>query len=411
MVKIFIKEDYLMPVTQKKQEEGKIRASRKQVEKAREVLIFKERNGFAKGEKKVIFKELARRFEISEFTVKNTYYNHVRPLVDKEREQSQQKPKLTVISTNKDDKDKEEQMELSELDEDTQNEVINSKEVMETPTIEDETKDSTKKESTEKTEKTVSTTKKVEIIERDREGRPLKPPYKYGDILDVRVTNITDFGAFLYTLDEYEYKGLLHISEMRNRFVENIEDYLAVDDVIQAKVILAQPNRIQFSTKEMNLQPKYKPKGEIMNTVLGEKLNSIKDQLQLSEPVEKTDSKQELQELIEDGGELKQEEIEQLMGEVEIEYEKEVGENELQEKLQDLEGTSNKEFKEIQTFLNSKIGALSPNAQLSLLKILENNTVFKSTMAISKVAESFEVDYGLLFLNEVRKQLEKDERL
>ena len=59
--------------------------------------------------------------------------------------------------------------------------------------------------------------------------------YKKGDIVDAKIISIEKYGVFA-SLDE-EYSGLIHISELSNDFVRDINKFGAVGETIYAKVI------------------------------------------------------------------------------------------------------------------------------------------------------------------------------
>lgn len=59
--------------------------------------------------------------------------------------------------------------------------------------------------------------------------------YNIGDIVTGKVTGIESYGIFL-SLDE-NVSGLIHISEVSNAFVRNINDYAEMDEIIKAKII------------------------------------------------------------------------------------------------------------------------------------------------------------------------------
>ena len=61
------------------------------------------------------------------------------------------------------------------------------------------------------------------------------PMYKIGDIVKGKVTGIENYGIFL--LMEDGYTGLIHISEISEKFVRNVFDYVQLDEVISSKVI------------------------------------------------------------------------------------------------------------------------------------------------------------------------------
>jgi polyribonucleotide nucleotidyltransferase len=69
-----------------------------------------------------------------------------------------------------------------------------------------------------------------------------------GKIYTGRVTSVKDFGAFVEVLPGRE--GLVHISELADTFVENVEDVTHVGAELQVKVIgIDDQNRIRLSRK------------------------------------------------------------------------------------------------------------------------------------------------------------------
>ena len=61
------------------------------------------------------------------------------------------------------------------------------------------------------------------------------PKYNVGDLVKGKVTGIEDYGFFLLLDDGYT--GLVHISEMSEKFVKNIFDYVQLGEYINAIVI------------------------------------------------------------------------------------------------------------------------------------------------------------------------------
>ena len=70
--------------------------------------------------------------------------------------------------------------------------------------------------------------------------------YKIGDIVKGKVTGIEKYGIFLLMDDAYT--GLIHISEISEKFVRNVFDYVQLDETILAKVI-----EIDDSNKRLKL--------------------------------------------------------------------------------------------------------------------------------------------------------------
>lgn len=59
--------------------------------------------------------------------------------------------------------------------------------------------------------------------------------YKIGDIVKGKVTGIEKYGIFLLMDDGYT--GLIHISEISEKFVRNVFDYVQLDEIIISKII------------------------------------------------------------------------------------------------------------------------------------------------------------------------------
>jgi S1 RNA binding domain protein len=75
-----------------------------------------------------------------------------------------------------------------------------------------------------------------------------------GNILEGKVVNITNFGAFV----EIEGQtGLVHISEVADSFVKDIREHLKEQDIVKVKVISIDDNgKISLSIKQANVQKK-----------------------------------------------------------------------------------------------------------------------------------------------------------
>lgn len=62
-----------------------------------------------------------------------------------------------------------------------------------------------------------------------------KVNYKVGDVVKATIVSITNFGAFAQIIDGVD--GLIHISQIADRKVENVKDVLSVGDVVDVKII------------------------------------------------------------------------------------------------------------------------------------------------------------------------------
>ena len=69
-----------------------------------------------------------------------------------------------------------------------------------------------------------------------------------GTVLEGRVSGITNFGAFI-SLPEGQ-KGLVHISEIANSYVNDINEHLKVGQTVKVKVIAINGDKISLSIKK-----------------------------------------------------------------------------------------------------------------------------------------------------------------
>ena len=75
-------------------------------------------------------------------------------------------------------------------------------------------------------------------------------PIEVGSILEGRVSGITKFGAFVDLGNNQT--GLIHISEVADSYVNDVNDYLKENDMVRVKVIGADGNKIGLSIKQAN---------------------------------------------------------------------------------------------------------------------------------------------------------------
>ncbi len=73
-----------------------------------------------------------------------------------------------------------------------------------------------------------------------------KANYNEGDVVKVTIVSITSFGAFAKIIDGID--GLIHISQLADRKVENVKDVLSVGDEVDAKII-----SVNFDEKRVSL--------------------------------------------------------------------------------------------------------------------------------------------------------------
>jgi len=75
---------------------------------------------------------------------------------------------------------------------------------------------------------------------------------KVGDAVEGVVTGVIDFGAFV---NVQGIEGLIHISEISWERVEDPRDYVKVGEIIKAKIIAIDKDRLSLSLKQMTEDP------------------------------------------------------------------------------------------------------------------------------------------------------------
>ncbi len=78
-----------------------------------------------------------------------------------------------------------------------------------------------------------------------------------------KVTGIENYGIFLLIDDGYT--GLIHISEMSEKFVKNIFDYVQLDEIIKARIIEIDETNKKMKLTIKNLEYKIEDKRELEN--------------------------------------------------------------------------------------------------------------------------------------------------
>ncbi len=93
--------------------------------------------------------------------------------------------------------------------------------------------------------------------------------YEKGKIVKGQVTGIEKYGIFI-SLDEF-YSGLIHISEISDGFVKNINDYVTVGETIRAKIVEVDEENyhVKLSIKNINYKLKKKNINPLVETTMG----------------------------------------------------------------------------------------------------------------------------------------------
>ncbi len=105
----------------------------------------------------------------------------------------------------------------------------------------------------------------------------LSKEYKKGNIVTGCVTGIEKYGIFV-SLDNY-YSGLVHISEISDSFVRNINDYVNIGETINVKILDVNENdfHLKLSIKNIDYRINKKKRANIVE--VGSGFNCLKDKL------------------------------------------------------------------------------------------------------------------------------------
>ncbi len=110
--------------------------------------------------------------------------------------------------------------------------------------------------------------------------------YEKGKIVKCHVTGIENYGIFV-GLDDY-YNGLIHISEISECFIRNINDYVKIGETIKAKIVDVDEDNyhIRLSIKNMDYKMNRRKKVKIIETPSG--FSPLKENLEgwISEKLE-----------------------------------------------------------------------------------------------------------------------------
>lgn len=111
---------------------------------------------------------------------------------------------------------------------------------------------------------------------------------KVGNIIKGKVTGIEKYGIFVHL--ENDYNGLIHISEVSEGFVRDINEYVFLDEIIYCRVldVNEENKQVKLSIKDINYKENlindgvketrlgFLPLKEHLNTWMEEKLKIYK---------------------------------------------------------------------------------------------------------------------------------------
>lgn len=97
--------------------------------------------------------------------------------------------------------------------------------------------------------------------------------YKVNNVVDVMVSGIADFGAFVRFIDNPVIEGLIHISELDYRLIDSPKEIVKIDEAVKAKIIEIKDGKVFLSLKALkpnpweNVAEKFKESQEINGAV------------------------------------------------------------------------------------------------------------------------------------------------
>jgi small subunit ribosomal protein S1 len=98
--------------------------------------------------------------------------------------------------------------------------------------------------------------------------------YKPDDVIEGIVSGVADFGAFIKFADDPDIEGLIHISELDHKLIENAKEVVKVNDQVKAKILEIKDGRVTLSLKALRPDPwlqvgeKYKEGTDVQGKVI-----------------------------------------------------------------------------------------------------------------------------------------------
>ncbi len=99
---------------------------------------------------------------------------------------------------------------------------------------------------------------KLIVSERETVGTNMKElltQYQVGQTVDGIVSGLADFGIFIRFADNPQIEGLVHISEIDHRIIDNPKEIVKLNDTIKVKIIDIREGRVFLSLKALKADP------------------------------------------------------------------------------------------------------------------------------------------------------------
>ncbi len=103
--------------------------------------------------------------------------------------------------------------------------------------------------------------------------KELLAQYQVGQTVDAIVSGLADFGIFVRFAENPQIEGLVHISEIDHRIIDNPKEVVKLNEVVKVKIIDIRENRVFLSLKALKTDPwlevgnKYKAGQEVKGQV------------------------------------------------------------------------------------------------------------------------------------------------
>lgn len=210
------------------------------------------------------------------------------------------------------------------------------------------------------------------LIELDPDKFTIKDgDYKKGRMVEVKVVDVREYGAIVETTDGFRARGLIHNSEIQaGEYVSNASKYFKIGDTLRALIIYWEEgkNRLRLSTR--NLPMKELP--YITATVNAIQPRSEEEQPGVTEQnvTRSTTTAPTAPAAPSDQGAVSN-------------------------------TVADAESQAIKGYLNSIVGALTPDAEEMMVRLIKEHGLFKFTVALMKARESFRPDLGVHFMKEI----------
>ncbi len=98
---------------------------------------------------------------------------------------------------------------------------------------------------------------------------------KSGDIVEGQITGVTKYGVFVSLEDNYV--GLIHISEVSNKYVSDLTKLFTIGSVVKVKVLEIDEDKLQVKLSIKKIQSSIKKRRSIEEK--GRGFDAIKDNL------------------------------------------------------------------------------------------------------------------------------------